>query len=82
METEVKAALITLLDGIKAADAPAVSRGMERLDGIVADSSGAMHPQLAHFLRNRSYAKALVWLEGESVPAGRCGGGAPRSGPR
>lgn len=76
MESEVKAALITLLDGIKATDASAVSRGMARLDEIVADPAVRLHPQLAHFLQNRSYAKALAWLGGDSVPAGRCGGGA------
>lgn len=38
-----------------------------------------LHPQLVHFLGNRSYAKALMYLGGESdIPVGICGGNAKR----
>jgi hypothetical protein len=34
-----------------------------------------LHPQLVHFLENRSYAKALMFLGGASdIPVGVCGG--------
>ena len=37
---------------------------------------GALHPQLIHFLQNRSYAKAVMFLGGETdIPVGACGGG-------
>jgi len=40
-----------------------------------------LHPQLAHFLEQRSYAKALLFLGGaEDIPVGRCGGRAGREG--
>jgi hypothetical protein len=38
-----------------------------------------LHPQLAHFLENRSYAKALMFLGGDTdIPVGICGGKAKR----
>ncbi|HEY0946426.1 MAG TPA: hypothetical protein VGD81_14210 [Opitutaceae bacterium] len=75
METEIKAALIALLDGIKAANGPVIAAEMARLDGLVARGRAGLHPQLVHFLERRSYAKALMFLEGDSpIPAGICGG--------
>jgi hypothetical protein len=75
METQIKASLIALLDGITAADGPAVSREMQKLDGFVAADGPSLHPQLAHFLERRSYAKALQFLGGASdIPTGSCGG--------
>ena len=39
----------------------------------------ALHPQLVHFLENRSYAKAVMFLGGETdIPVGACGGRASR----
>ncbi len=82
METEIKEALTALLAGIKQADARAISENSARLDDLVARGRGAgVHPQLVHFLENRSYAKALMFLGGESdIPAGVCGGGRPKKG--
>lgn len=75
METEIKASLISLLAGIKAADGQAIAREMASLDERLARSGDALHPQLAHFLQNRSYAKALMFLGGEAnIPVGVCGG--------
>ena len=72
-ESEIKAALISLLDGIKRSDGPAITQEMERLDAALATSPGALSPQLTHFLERRSYAKALTLLGGESPAAGACG---------
>ncbi|HWA87420.1 MAG TPA: hypothetical protein VG710_14425 [Opitutus sp.] len=64
-----------LLGAIKASDAAAVAREMARLDELVAREPAGLHPQLAHFLARRSYAKALMFLGGETdIPAGACGG--------
>ncbi|MEY2881593.1 MAG: hypothetical protein RLZZ15_3973 [Verrucomicrobiota bacterium] len=79
METEIKATLVTLLAAIKAADGGSVLTAMERLDASLARGRGELHPQLVHFLENRSYAKALMFLGGETnIPVGACGGRAGR----
>lgn len=77
MEPRIKASLVALLDAIKRGDGGMIATEMERLDTLFAQgrSEGALHPQLEHFLQNRSYAKALMFLGGETdIPAGACGG--------
>lgn len=79
METEIKAALITLLDAIKNSNAQVISAEMARLDDFVVRGRASLHPQLLHFLERRSYAKAVMFLGGESdIPVGICGGKAGR----
>lgn len=75
METEIKAALISLLDSIKRADGPVIANEMARLDEFLAHGRETLHPQLVHFLERRSYAKAVMFLGGETdIPVGACGG--------
>jgi len=79
-EPEIKAALMALLNGIKSADEEAVVAGMAALDRLLDAGRGSLHPQLIHFLEKRSYAKALMFLGGESdIPVGICGGRAGRA---
>mgnify|MGYP001193064036 CR=1 FL=1 len=79
MENEIKASVSALLEAIKAAEGQRVAGEMERLDGMLERGRGTLHPQLVHFLQNRSYAKALMFLGGESdIPVGVCGGRAGR----
>jgi hypothetical protein len=74
MESEIKAVLMSLLDGIKRADGSLILRRLTELDTLLDNGRGRLHPQLVHFLEGRSYAKAAAWLEGEpSIPAGACG---------
>ncbi len=81
METEIKAALIALLDAIKTSNAPVISTEMARLDDFAARGRETLHPQLLHFLERRSYAKAAMFLGGaEDIPVGVCGGRAERPG--
>jgi hypothetical protein len=48
---------------------------MSRIDFFLARGRAGLHPQLVHFLENRSYAKALMFLGGETnIPVGVCGG--------
>src|SRR3954462_15669877 len=64
METQIKDSLIALLAGIKAADGQTIADEMVKLDDFVARGRAGLHPQLVHFLENRSYAKALMFLGG------------------
>jgi len=75
METQIKDSLIGLLAGIKAGDGQVIADRMTRLDEMLAQGRDGLHPQLVHFLENRSYAKALMFLGGETdIPVGACGG--------
>jgi hypothetical protein len=79
METQIKDSLIALLDAIKASNGAEIANQMEKLDGFLAQGRMDLHPQLVHFLEKRSYAKAVMFLGGESdIPVGICGGRAGR----
>ena len=79
MEPEIKDALHLLLAAIKTADGETVAKQMERLDAYLEQGRSSLHPQLIHFLQNRSYAKAVMFLGGETdIPVGACGGKARR----
>ena len=64
MEPQIKKSLGALLDAIKRSDGKTVAAEMARLDDFLAQSraTGGLHPQLEHFLGNRSYAKALAFM--------------------
>ena len=64
MESEIKASLIALLNGIKAADGKMIAVATAHLDGLVERCRTGLHPQLVHFLEHRSYNKALLFLGG------------------
>jgi hypothetical protein len=75
MEHQIKESLNALLAAIKAADGQTVADEMMRLDDFVTRGRAGLHPQLVHFLENRSYAKALMFLGGDTdIPVGVCGG--------
>lgn len=84
METQIKESLISLLAGIKAADGQVIADEMVKLDGYLerGRATGELHPQLVHFLEKRSYAKAVMFLGGETdIPVGLCGGRAGKTPP-
>jgi hypothetical protein len=75
METQIKDSLTALLAAIKVNDGQTIADSMMRLDDFLARGRPGLHPQLVHFLENRSYAKALMFLGGETdIPVGICGG--------
>jgi hypothetical protein len=79
MEAQIKDSLINLLAAIKASNGQIIADEMTRLDGFLEQGRSSLHPQLVHFLERRSYAKAVMFLGGESdIPVGICGG---RAGP-
>ncbi len=78
METEVRKSLEALLGAIASGNGQVIAEEMLKLDDFVERGSAGLHPQLVHFLRNRSYAKARMFLAGDAdIPAGVCGGGRP-----
>ena len=73
-ESEIKASLQSLLGAIKGSDATVIAEEMACLDEITRRRQESLHPQLVHFLQRRSYAKALMFLGGETeIPTGACG---------
>lgn len=83
METQIKASLISLLDGITAANGEVIAAELLRLDELLAQGRTSLHPQLVHFLEGRSYAKAVQFLGGANdIPVGQCGGRAGRPSAR
>lgn len=80
METQIKASLNALLSAIKASDGQTIAAEMAKLDDFLEKGRDTLHPQLAHFLQNRSYAKAVMFLGGElDIPVGLCGGRAGKA---
>jgi hypothetical protein len=59
----------------KPKDAPtgSLAKALQKLDEIVLDPSNELHPRLKHFLQNRSYEKALIWLNDGQPEKGICG---------
>ena len=75
METQIKVALVALLAAIQSSDGQAIADEMAKLDDYLAAGRAGLHPQLVHFLENRSYAKAVMFLGGDTdIPVGACGG--------
>ena len=46
---------------------------LARLDILLVQEKENIHPRLRHFLENRSYLKAVTWIEGGSPEKGICG---------
>ena len=61
---------ITKPDAAKPGDLSEAIRG---LDDILANRGKELPGRLRHFLENRSYQKALVFLEGGEPEKGTCG---------
>ncbi len=79
MESQIKASLEALLAGIAAKNGQVIADEMGKLDGFLEQGRATLHPQLVHFLQNRSYAKAVMFLGGANdIPVGVCGGRAGR----
>ncbi|MDQ8202007.1 hypothetical protein [Pelagicoccus sp. SDUM812003] len=71
----MKADLERLQRGIESGDGDAVKKSIASLDKTLSDHRRAIDPQLKHFLKNRSYQKALMLLNHQTdIPRGRCQG--------
>ena len=75
MLAQLKDHLTLLMKAIKDGDGPGVVATMGQVEAVLEANRAGLHPQLVHFLEQRSYAKALLFLGGaEDIPVGRCGG--------
>ena len=75
IESELKVALEELQTGIGNGDAATIKSRMAFLDQSLETHRRELDSQLKHYLRNRSYTKALDYLNGSTdIPKGRCGG--------
>ncbi len=75
IETQIKESLAKLKDAIAAADAEQIKQSIASVDAALAEHRREINPQVRHFLKNRSYMKALDFLnEEKDIPKGRCGG--------
>ena len=75
MEVQIKDSLIALLGAIKRSDGQVLAKEVGVLEDYLDRGRATLHPQLVHFLERRSYAKALMFLGGETeIPVGACGG--------
>lgn len=81
---QVRQALQEFDAAVKRGDGAAISGALTQLEALLAAHRADLPPQLVHFLEGRSYAKALLYLGGESgfaqpaSPPGGCGGGGHR----
>lgn len=67
VEAKIRDALIRFDAGIRQSEGAAISAALGELEGYWTQHRAELDPRLAHFLQNRSYAKALAWLEGKRV---------------
>ncbi len=71
----LKAALISLQEGISGANPEQIKSSLSEIDLIKVEEKKSLDAQLRHYLKNRSYQKALMYIGGEEdIPVGRCGG--------
>ena len=69
---ELKSSL-HLITNPKEAKAGEILNALQKLDECLSNESMKIHPRLLHFLQNRSYQKALTWINGGEPEKGTCG---------
>ena len=66
---EIKESLLAI---VSPNEKPDLVVALRKLDECVQERGNEMNPRLRHFLENRSYEKALLWIDGEKPPKGIC----------
>ena len=67
----IKKSLLTIVSSERNGQGDLIS-ALKQLDNILEEHEAEMDARLRHFLQNRSYEKALLWIEGETPPKGIC----------
>ena len=68
----IKKSLLTIVSSERSGQGDLIS-ALKQLDNILEEHGAELDARLRHFLQNRSYEKALIWLEGEEPEKGVCG---------
>ena len=63
--------LRTIVSSGKAGQGDLIS-ALKQLDDILEENGAVLDARLRHFLQNRSYEKALLWIEGGTPEKGIC----------
>lgn len=63
--------LRTIVSSGKAGQGDLIS-ALKQLDDILEEKGADLDARLRHFLQNRSYKKALLWIEGGTPEKGIC----------
>ena len=71
MMENIKKSLRAIVSPVKN-EKPDLVSALRNLDDIVSNPPDDLHPKLRHFLQNRSYEKALLWIEGGEPTKGTC----------
>ena len=71
MKDEIRVSLKAIVSPVENKQTDLVE-ALRTLDAIVSNHFGDLHPQMRHFLQNRSYEKALLWLDGGEPEKGVC----------
>jgi len=75
IESQLKEALISMQEAISKSDSEQILKRLSEIDALRLEGRKTLDPQLKHYLKNRSYEKAILFLEGAcEIPKGRCGG--------
>lgn len=69
---ELKSSL-HLITNPKKAKPGELLNALQKMDEVLNDRRTEIHPRLLHFLQNRSYQKALTWIDGGEPERGTCG---------
>lgn len=64
-EQQVKAALEEFERGLSSGQSGMVGPALSKLNQYSETAPSDTHPQLIHYLKKRSYQKAIQWLNGE-----------------
>lgn len=71
----VTAALISLQEAIRSTNSEQVLSAIREIDIAKVEEKKSMDAQLRHYVSNRSYEKALMYIRGEKdIEKGLCGG--------
>ena len=71
MIDEIKDSLLAIVS-TNEKDKPDLVGALRKLDECVQNRGNEMNPRLRHFLENRSYEKALLWIDGGEPEKGIC----------
>ena len=66
MEEEIRKSLNAIVNSQKESGLDLVT-ALRNLDNLVSRSGDDLNPRLRHFLQNRSYEKALLWLDEKAL---------------